>query len=190
MALNQLRMPSFSTRILACVWLINWVSAQSDVSGPVFVQEPPNQVDFSNTTGAEIICQSRGTPLPKITWVKTDGTIIKDVPGLRQVLANGNLILPPFRAEDYNQEVHAQTYRCLAANTFGKIQSRDVHVRAVVSQDYITRVHEIDVILGNSGLLKCEIPSFVIDFVTVVSWISDQGTDYFSKTQSGNFQDS
>ena len=61
------------------------VSAQSDVSGPVFVQEPPNQVDFSNTTGAEIICQSRGTPLPKITWVKTDGTIIKDVPGLRQV---------------------------------------------------------------------------------------------------------
>ena len=61
------------------------VTAQSDVSGPVFVQEPPNQVDFSNTTGAEIICQSRGTPLPKITWVKTDGTIIKDVPGLRQV---------------------------------------------------------------------------------------------------------
>ena len=55
------------------------------MSGPVFVQEPPNQVDFSNTTGAEIICQSRGTPLPKITWVKTDGTIIKDVPGLRQV---------------------------------------------------------------------------------------------------------
>ena len=47
-----------------------------------------------------------------------------------QVLANGNLILPPFRAEDYNQEAHAQTYRCLAANTFGKIQSRDVHVRA------------------------------------------------------------
>ena len=60
-------------------------SAQSDVSGPVFVQEPPNQVDFSNTTGAEIICQSRGTPLPRITWVKTDGTVIKDVPGLRQV---------------------------------------------------------------------------------------------------------
>ena len=43
---------------------------------------------------------------------------------------NGNLILPPFRAEDYNQDVHAQTYRCIAENTFGKIQSRDVHVRA------------------------------------------------------------
>ena len=47
-----------------------------------------------------------------------------------QVMSNGNLILPPFRAEDYSQEVHAQTYRCLAQNTFGKIQSREVHVRA------------------------------------------------------------
>ena len=54
-------------------------------SGPVFIQEPPNQVDFSNTTGTEVICQSRGTPMPQITWVKADGTIVKDVPGLRQV---------------------------------------------------------------------------------------------------------
>ena len=45
-------------------------------------------------------------------------------------MANGNLVLPPFRAEDYNQEVHAQTYRCIALNPLGKIQSRDVHVRA------------------------------------------------------------
>ena len=63
------------------------------MSGPVFVQEPQNQVDFSNTTGAEIICQSRGTPLPRITWVKTDGTVIKDVPGLRQVSFSSNLVL-------------------------------------------------------------------------------------------------
>ena len=49
-------------------------------------------------------------------------------------MQNGNLILPPFRAEDYNQEVHAQTYRCIAENTFGKIQSRDVHVRAGIAR--------------------------------------------------------
>jgi len=121
-------------KILPFFYLLTWVSAQSDVSGPVFVQEPPNQMDFSNTTGAEIICQSRGTPLPQITWVKTDGSVVQDVPGLRQVLQNGNLILPPFRAEDYNQEVHAQTYRCIAENTFGKIQSRDVHVRAGIAR--------------------------------------------------------
>ena len=51
-----------------------------------------------------------------------------------QVMANGNLVLPPFRAEDYNQEVHAQTYRCIALNPLGKIQSRDVHVRAGTAQ--------------------------------------------------------
>lgn len=42
-----------------------------------------------------------------------------------------------------------------------------------MSQDYLARVHEIDVILGNSALLKCEIPSYVIDFVSVISWLSD-----------------
>ena len=55
-----------------------------------------------------------------------------------QVLQNGNLMLPPFRAEDYNQEVHAQTYRCIAENTFGKIQSRDVHVRAGIAENFYT----------------------------------------------------
>ncbi len=47
-----------------------------------------------------------------------------------QVLPNGNLVLTPFRAEDYKQEVHAQTYRCIAENKLGRVVSRDVHVRA------------------------------------------------------------
>ena len=47
-----------------------------------------------------------------------------------QVMDNGNLIFPPFQASDYKQDVHAQTYRCIARNELGKIQSRDVHVRA------------------------------------------------------------
>ena len=46
------------------------------------------------------------------------------------MLPNGNLVLPPFRAADYNQEVHAQTYKCIAENALGKVKSRDVHVRA------------------------------------------------------------
>ena len=58
----------------------------SDTSGPVFIEEPPNQVDFSNTTGTEVVCQSRGTPMPAITWVRAaDGKVVRDVPGLRQV---------------------------------------------------------------------------------------------------------
>ena len=61
------------------------VYGESDTSGPVFIQEPPNQVDFSNTTGTEIVCQARGTPMPHIVWVKGTGEMVKDVPGLRQV---------------------------------------------------------------------------------------------------------
>ena len=58
---------------------------QSDTAGPVFIQEPPNYVDFSNTTGTKIICQARGVPLPNITWTKSNGEPIGTVPGLRQV---------------------------------------------------------------------------------------------------------
>jgi len=71
------------------------VFCQTDTSGPVFIQEPPNYVDFSNTTGTKIICQARGVPLPNITWTKSNGEPIGTVPGLRQVMDNGNLIFPP-----------------------------------------------------------------------------------------------
>lgn len=54
--------------------------------GPVFVKEPPNRVDFSNGTGAVVECQARGNPQPDIIWVRSDGTAVGDVPGLRQVL--------------------------------------------------------------------------------------------------------
>ena len=58
---------------------------------------------------------------------------------------------------------------------------------AVVSQDYVTRVHEIDVILGNAGLLKCEIPSFVIDFVSVINWVDNEGGEHFITENTGDF---
>ena len=35
------------------------------------------------------------------------------------------------------------------------------------------------VIIGNSALFKCEIPSFVTDFVSVVNWSDQEGNDYF-----------
>lgn len=102
----------------------------TDTKGPVFLKEPINRIDFSNSTGAEVECRASGNPAPEIIWVRSDGTAVGDVPGLRQVLPNGNLNFPPFRAEDYRQEVHAQVYACLAKNQFGSIISRDVHVRA------------------------------------------------------------
>ncbi|CAH2108338.1 unnamed protein product [Euphydryas editha] len=135
------------------------------------MKEPPNRVDFSNTTGAVVECAARGSPAPDVIWVRADGTAVGDVPGLRQVLPNGNLVFPPFRAEDYRQEVHAQVYACLARNPVGTIHSRDVNVRAVVSQAYTVNLVEENVLRGNAAIFKCLIPSFVTEYVHVASWI-------------------
>ncbi|CAG0912294.1 unnamed protein product [Notodromas monacha] len=62
-----------------------FVGSAQDVDGPFFIREPPNQVDFSNSTGAVIECAARGSPHPEVTWVKQDGTVIGEVQGLRQV---------------------------------------------------------------------------------------------------------
>lgn len=45
------------------------VSAEDDTAGPVFLKEPPNRVDFSNTTGAVVECSASGNPPPDIIWV-------------------------------------------------------------------------------------------------------------------------
>ncbi|XP_036142537.1 Down syndrome cell adhesion molecule-like protein Dscam2 isoform X50 [Monomorium pharaonis] len=156
----------------------NTVSAEDASMGPVFVKEPPNRIDFSNGTGAVVECQARGNPQPDIIWVRSDGTAVGDVPGLRQVLPNGNLVFPPFRAEDYRQEVHAQVYSCLARSPAGSVHSRDVNVRAVVAQYYDTDVNKEYAIRGNSAILKCVVPSFVADFVKVLSWHTDQGEEF------------
>ena len=50
---------------------------------------------------------------------------------------------------------------------------------SVVSQQYIAETHNVHVIIGNSALFKCEIPSFVTDFVTVISWSDHEGNEYF-----------
>nr|XP_037870605.1 Down syndrome cell adhesion molecule-like protein Dscam2 isoform X18 [Bombyx mori] len=151
------------------------VLCEDETIGPIFMKEPPNRVDFSNTTGATVECAARGSPTPDIIWVRADGTTVGDVPGLRQVLPNGNLLFPPFRAKDYRQEVHAQVYACLARNPVGTILSRDVNVRAVVSQNYVTEAENEYVIRGNAAIVHCKIPSFVSDFVYVESWLMDDG---------------
>ncbi|XP_050561797.1 cell adhesion molecule Dscam2 isoform X23 [Spodoptera frugiperda] len=163
---------------LVALAAIGSVLCEDETIGPIFMKEPANRVDFSNTTGATVECAARGSPTPDIIWVRSDGTAVGDVPGLRQVQANGNLLFPPFRAEDYRQEVHAQVYACLARNSVGTIHSRDVNVRAVVAQHYDTDVNKEYVILGNSIVLKCQVPSFVADFIEVLSWHTDDNEDF------------
>ncbi|KAK9305162.1 hypothetical protein QLX08_003819 [Tetragonisca angustula] len=172
--------PTYLTMMLlvALLALTNVACAEDESMGPVFVKEPPNRVDFSNGTGAVVECQARGNPQPDIIWVRADGSAVGDVPGLRQVLPNGNLVFPPFRAEDYRQEVHAQVYSCLARSPAGSVHSRDVNVRAVVTQPYQPEILTEYVIRGNSAILKCSIPSYIAEFVTVEAWIREDGEVY------------
>ncbi|XP_050081296.1 cell adhesion molecule Dscam2 isoform X47 [Anopheles maculipalpis] len=166
---------------------LNGVLAASkvdDSKGPVFLKEPTNRIDFSNSTGAVVECSATGNPPPEMIWIRSDGTAVGDVPGLRQILPNGNLVFPPFRAEDYRQEVHAQVYACMAKNQFGSVISRDVNVRAVVNQYYVTEAENEYIIRGNSAILKCKIPSFIGDFVAIDAWIDDSGEEYNQATNS------
>lgn len=50
----------------------------------------------------------------------------------------------------------------------------------VVQQFYQSEVNNEYVIRGNSAILKCSIPSFVADFVSVLSWNDENGNIYTS----------
>ncbi|XP_058174792.1 cell adhesion molecule Dscam2 [Anopheles ziemanni] len=158
-----------------------------DSKGPVFLKEPTNRIDFSNSTGAVVECSATGNPPPEMIWIRSDGTAVGDVPGLRQILPNGNLVFPPFRAEDYRQEVHAQVYACMAKNQFGSVISRDVNVRAVVHQYYQIRVNDEFVLNGNAAILKCLVPSFLQDFITIDSWDIDDQTISMNADEANGF---
>ena len=53
-----------------------------------------------------------------------------------------------------------------------------------MSQDYTTRANDVYVIIGNSVLMKCEIPSFVADFVYIFSWVNSEGEEIFSSNSA------
>jgi hypothetical protein len=50
----------------------------------------------------------------------------------------------------------------------------------VVSQHFIVEVNNEHVIRGNSVTIRCNIPAFVSDFVSVHSWLDGDGTSYTS----------
>ena len=56
---------------------------------------------------------------------------------------------------------------------------------AVVFQAYDSDVNKEYVIRGNSAIMKCSIPSFVADFVTVTAWVTDQGETFYPSDRYG-----
>lgn len=83
---------------------------QQHLMGPVFLDEPPARTHFSNSTGAVITCLATSSlPPVKVWWVLANDaqTAVFDVPGLRLVRPNGQLVFPPFQALQYRQDVHS-----------------------------------------------------------------------------------
>lgn len=55
-------------------------------------------------------------------------------------------------------------------------------------QNYITEAENEYVIRGNSAVVKCKIPSFVADFVSVDAWLDDSDTTYtLFNTNNNNY---
>ncbi|XP_054281239.1 cell adhesion molecule Dscam2-like [Macrosteles quadrilineatus] len=160
--------------------LLLCLGTEASYTGPFFVKEPPSRVDFANETGTTIDCSASGTPPPAVSWVSGDGKPVMGIPQLVEVLTNGSLLFYPFHPSNYRHDVHAATYRCSAANSVGRILSRDIRVKAVVLQYYELSVqYTKSVIRGNTALLKCSIPSFVKDYITVTSWLQDSSFNIY-----------
>jgi len=58
------------------------------------------------------------------------------------------------------------------------------HIILVVAQQYASEIVSEYVIRGNNAVLKCNIPAFVADFVSVINWKDSDG-EVYDVTNSG-----
>ncbi|XP_061927302.1 cell adhesion molecule Dscam2 isoform X3 [Apis cerana] len=172
--------------VLPFLWilviLLNGCDASYEMQGPSFVSEPPSRVEFTNVNGGRVDCTVRGNPAPTVDWLAADGGSITSIPGIRHVLGNGTIHFPGFEAEVFRQDVHWAIYKCSAVNSVGGIVSRDVTVRAVVNQRYDPEVQCPGGFLGNNVLMRCNVPSFVRDHVTITSWLQEPSFNIYPST--------
>lgn len=56
----------------------------------------------------------------------------------------------------------------------------------MVNQYYEAEVVSEYVIRGNTAVLKCNIPSFVADFVKVEAWVGSEGSEFIASQDFGN----
>ncbi|CAM1303021.1 Uncharacterised protein g3440 [Pycnogonum litorale] len=161
------------------------------LTGPVFILKPPSSVEFLITDGVRLDCLAHGEPDPSVMWYSLSShgeqKKVTDVPSLRRVFDNGSLWLMSFAAEQYQQDVHASTYRCTASNTYGRIISSPVSVRAAISQQVQAKVYDEYVISGNTAVMTCHVPTFYKEFLRVKSWIREDNfiirTNYLKSTR-------
>lgn len=161
--------------------ITGWATTQSPenrLQGPIFLSEPPSSLVFANTHGALVPCTAYGKPAPALDWIKDDGSAVDDVPGLLKVLSNNTLQFYPFDDTSFQDDVHTQTYRCLATNIAGSVLSRPMQVKSVLIDDYKTynlQLTDVWAMKGSTATFTCVInPSYVKEYIKVVGWT--QGT--------------
>ena len=57
-----------------------------------------------------------------------------------------------------------------------------------MSQAYTTDASKEYVISGNTALVKCVLPSYVADMLSIVNWVDNTGQTYPMASRNGNFQ--
>ena len=53
-------------------------------------------------------------------------------------------------------------------------------------QKYETGATDEYIITGNDVIMKCNIPSFMSDFVSVISWVDSEGQEIHASSNFGN----
>jgi len=59
---------------------------------------------------------------------------------------------------------------------------------AVVKQKYDVQVYDEYVISGNTAVLRCQVPSYVAEYVMVTSWIQDGSVNIYPNTDTGKYR--
>ena len=54
-----------------------------------------------------------------------------------------------------------------------------LHFVLVAGHQYNVYSSPLEIMAGNDALLACSIPSFVVDFVSVTSWVDAEGNEFF-----------
>ncbi|CAM1320968.1 Uncharacterised protein g7633 [Pycnogonum litorale] len=163
----------FFVRIIVILIHLQDIVQSIRQTGPVFIYEPPEHVNFVNSVGSRVDCSGHGNPNPRVSWTTESGTNVRNKAGLLQVLHNGSLLFENFAASEYDHAIHSSVYRCQLTNVYGTIVSRPVHLTANVYQQYVPRVYDEYFIKGNTAVMKCHIPSYVKDHIFVTAWIKD-----------------
>ncbi|XP_044016307.1 Down syndrome cell adhesion molecule-like protein Dscam2 isoform X2 [Aphidius gifuensis] len=155
-----------------------------DSQGPILISEPRSTVEFSNDTGAMLHCSAHGSPGPRVDWLMGDGSPVHPIPNIRELLVNGSMYFLPFGAESYRHDVHFSSYRCQASNSVGRILGREINVKAVVRQKYQVGIKDAHVLAGNTGVLRCDIPTHAKEYVAVTSWVQDSAFNIYPAPES------